>query len=33
MFYKVVASLALIKTLISKSETFLLAVLLSKRAV
>ncbi len=33
MFYNVIAFLALIKTLMSKSKTFLLTVLLSKRAV
>ncbi len=33
MFYNIITSLALIKTLISKSKTFLLIMLLSKRAV
>ncbi len=33
MFYNVIASLASIKTLMSKHETLLLTVLLSKRAV
>ncbi len=33
MFYNVIASSVLIKTLMSKSETLLLIVLLSRRAV
>ncbi len=33
MFYNVIASLALIKTLINKNNTLLLIMLLSKRAI
>ncbi len=33
MFYNIIIFLALIKTLISKRKTFLLIMLLSKRAV